>query len=64
MSPTEEITIFPWRISDVKEVILPVDFITEELKLKAGDYVRIKATKEGLAFTPRPSSVSGGTLKE
>jgi len=55
MSLTDQQTLFPWRISEVKEVILPVDFITEELKLKAGDYVRIEATKEGLTFTPRPA---------
>jgi len=52
VTPTEDVTLFPWRISDTKEVILPITFLVEECHLSSGDHVRIEIRHEGLAFTP------------
>ncbi len=52
METTEETTLFPYRISETKEVVLPIEFLVNECGLRDGDHVRIEVRPEGLAFTP------------
>lgn len=52
MPKSDATTIFPWRITQGRQVVLPISFLTEESELTSVDHVRIEVRPEGLALTP------------